>query len=312
MSKSEIQIPRKIITCTIMGGLGNQLFQIATTISYAIRMKCVFLFPYSIEVFKNRFTYWDSFLSSLRSFTTDNPKFGRTNIDLNYLAKYPERTFHFNPIPPFDRSVCLHGYFQSYLYFEKEKEAFFKMIHLREQQEKVRQENSHYFDSNSDPITVSLHFRIGDYTLLPEYHPILPSVYYEKALIQLVSKLPPPKQEMVLEEIRILYCCEEKDHSIVLETIMYLKSRMESSYRFVFVKVSDDIEDWKQMLIMSLCNHHIIANSTFSWWSAYFHYSVPLIESESFVLYPSVWFGPALQEKNVLDLFPKQWIRIDV
>jgi len=36
-----------------------------------------------------------------------------------------------------------------------------------------------------------------------------------------------------------------------------------------FYKVPDMFEDWKQMLLMSVCEHNIIANSTFSWWSAY-------------------------------------------
>jgi hypothetical protein len=61
------------ITCNIMGGLGNQLFQIMTTMAYAIRNKCVFTFPYDTKVM-NRYTYWDSFLSSLKPFTTYNDK----------------------------------------------------------------------------------------------------------------------------------------------------------------------------------------------------------------------------------------------
>lgn len=304
---SQTNIPTRIITCFIMGGLGNQLFQIATTIAYAIRNKCVFLFPYSEEVFKNRSTYWHSFLASLRLFTTENPKFGRTNMDLNYLTKYPERAFHFNPIPTFDRSICLQGYFQSYLYFEKEKDAIFKMIRLREQQEKLRLEYADSFDSES--ITVSLHFRLGDYTFLPEYHPILSPTYYENAFVHLLSKL--PKQDVFSGIIRVLYCCEAKDHTTVLETIDYLKHRFGC---LSFVKVADEIDDWKQLLMMSLCDHHIIANSTFSWWSAYFHYiSDSLREKrEVLVLYPSIWFGPKLQEKNVSDLFPNHWVQVDI
>jgi len=63
--------------------------------------------------------------------------------------------------------------------------------------------------------------------------------------------------------------------------------------------------------MMSLCDHHIIANSTFSWWGAYFHsYRVPM--EDPMILYPSLWFGPKLQEKVVSDLFPKNWIQITV
>jgi len=287
-----------------MGGLGNQLFQIATTIAHAIRMKCVFLFPYSIEVFKNRFSYWHSFLASLRSFTTENPKFGRINIDLQYLPKYPERAHHFTPIPAFDRSVFLQGYFQSYLYFEKEKDAFFQYIRLREQQEKIRAFYSDYFPENV--LTVSMHFRIGDYQFLPEYHPILPFTYYQRALDQLVTKVSDSSPE---KPIHVLYFCEKDDHGKVLQNI--LESLEYDSERISLVHVEDTMEDWQQMLMMSLCDHHIIANSTFSWWGAYFH-SPRFLETKPMILYPSVWFGPALQEKVVSDLFPKDWIKVDI
>lgn len=300
---SEVQIHKKIITCNIMGGLGNQLFQIATTIAYAIRMKCVFVFPYSIEVFKNRFSYWHSFLSSLRSFTTDNPKGKRTNTDLNYLPKYPERAHHFTPIPAFDRSVFLQGYFQSYLYFEKEKDAFFQYIRLREQQEKIRAFYSDYFPENV--VTVSMHFRIGDYQFLPDYHPILPFAYYQRALDLLLRKISDSSSET---PIHVLYFCEKEDHvkvQNVLESLEYDREKVS------LVHVEDAMEDWQQMLMMSLCDHHIIANSTFSWWGAYFHsYFSRKDTIEPMILYPSIWFGPALREKVVSDLFPKDWIKI--
>jgi len=224
-------------------------------------------------------------------------------MDLQYLQKYPERAFHFTPIPTFDRCVFLQGYFQSYLYFEKEKDAFFQYIRLREQQEKIRSIYSDYFPE--DTVTISMHFRIGDYQFLPDYHPILPFAYYQTALDRLIPKISDSSSE---KQIHILYFCEKDDHEKVqniLESLEYDRERVS------LVHVEDNMEDWQQMLMMSLCDHHIIANSTFSWWGAYFHsYRVPM--EDPMILYPSLWFGPKLQEKVVSDLFPKNWIRITV
>ena len=60
----------------------------------------------------------------------------------------------------------------------------------------------------------------------------------------------------------ILYFCEEEDNADVLETI----NRLSKDTNIQFIKVSDSIPDWEQLLIMSCCQHNIIANSTFSWW----------------------------------------------
>jgi len=59
------------------------------------------------------------------------------------------------------------------------------------------------------------------------------------------------------------------------------------------------------MLMMSLCQHNIIPNSTFSWWGAYFNSN-----TEKIVCYPDVWFGPAVSKRIVDDLFPESWTKI--
>ena len=73
--------------------------------------------------------------------------------------------------------------------------------------------------------------------------------------------------------------------------------------QFHFVR--DTIADWQQMLLMSVCDHNIIANSTFSWWGAYFN-----TNPQKVVCYPSVWFGPGVAH-NTMDLCPESWAKID-
>ena len=72
------------------------------------------------------------------------------------------------------------------------------------------------------------------------------------------------------------------------------------------MKVKDDIPDWKQLLIMSICHHNIIANSTFSWWGAYFN-----TNPTKLVCYPNAWFGIKKQNYIMNDLFPENWKKID-
>jgi len=56
---------------------------------------------------------------------------------------------------------------------------------------------------------------------------------------------------------------------------------------------------------MSLCNHNIIANSTFSWWGAYLNSNVGNI-----VCYPEQWFMPEAK-KDTSDLFLEDWVAIN-
>ena len=75
--------------------------------------------------------------------------------------------------------------------------------------------------------------------------------------------------------------------------------------KLIFTKADDNIEDWKQMLLMSCCHSNILANSSFSLWGAYFN-----SYKENIVCYPNVWFGHKLSKYNTKDIFKNNWHRI--
>ena len=77
----------------------------------------------------------------------------------------------------------------------------------------------------------------------------------------------------------------------------------------MFEKASDDMEDWEQVLLMSCCSHNIIANSSFSWFGAYFND----YNKRTMICYPNVWFaGNAANANNTRDMFPPSWIKISL
>jgi hypothetical protein len=105
------------------------------------------------------------------------------------------------------------------------------------------------------------------------------------------------------DDWEVLYFCEKEDNETVSKIINDLKKEFP---KMKFYKQSDDVADWEQMLIMSCCYHNIIANSTFSWWGAYFN-----TNPKKYICYPSKWFGPKLCDKNKTnDLFPEDWMEI--
>ena len=280
-----------MITCNLMGGLGNQLFQIFTTISCAINTRQKFAF---IDIDKLgggqtiiRPTYWDNFLSKLKIFTTKMfPK----------MLVVKENGFRYNPLNLLQgQNICLHGYFQSYKYFANNYQVICRMIGIEEIKQRVVSTanlNQDYLDT-----TISIHFRLGDYKKIQHYHPIMKLEYYANAL-SLITNI---SDETEIKNV--LYFCEEEDILDVSEIINKVKNHYPN---FTFIKASNSLSDWEQMILMSCCKHNIIANSSFSWWAAYFN-----TNPDKIVCYPALWFGE-VAGNDTRDLCPNEWHKIYV
>ena len=281
-----------MIYIDLMGGLGNQLFQIFCIIAYSFENKIPFKIKNDkfdkvspLDNTSKRPTYWDNFLKNLSKFTYQN---------LINLPVYREPNFRYNKIPYSEKDFKIFGYFQSYKYFDQQYDNIIKLISLEKQKQEIREKYARYFNGKK---LISIHFRIGDYLKNTGFHPILNVEYYISSLKYLSDK------EENIEEYDILYFGEENDDIKIKENI---KSIQETFPKLNFIQCSYEIEDWEQLLLMSNCNHNIIANSSFSWWGAYFNSNLKKI-----VCYPSVWFGNS-SNNNVTDLFPENWIKITV
>ena len=282
----------------IVGGLGNQLFQIFAILSYSIQHKTKAVFFYE-HIATGRKTYWDSFFKNLIIFTTKFAPNNITNQEILDLPKYQEPGFEHKELPYFgNKSVYVLGYFQSYKYFENYRDQIYSLIKIREIKETVKNEYSRYFDNSTNSIVISMHFRLGDYKHKRYYHPIMKYEYYEESLKYIVDN------QGSNGRMKVLYFCEQEDNEFVYDKRIIPLQRIYPEIEFI--KADDVIDDWKQMVVMSLCDHFIMANSTFSWWGAY------LSDSQSkIVCYPSKWFGEYYEHNYKCDdLMPESWIKI--
>jgi len=281
-----------MITCNLMGGLGNQIFQIFATISYAIKSRKQFKFL-NVDTLgggstTTRNTFWNSFFSRLKPFLIDNIP--------QPIHVIREKDFTFNELPTYEmvgNDCLIYGYFQSYKYFHKNYEIICRLIRL----EKMKTELLNKLNLNDEYLNncVSMHFRIGDYKKLQDFHPLATYKYYRNSLHFI--------QNTTNETHTILYFCEDTDIDDVMKTIHSLEQEFQN---YTFIRGENKLEDWEQMLLMSCCHHNIIANSSFSWWAAYFNFW-----PDKIICYPSVWFGN-VANNNTKDLCPPNWNRIQV
>ena len=271
-------------TCYLMGGLGNQIFQIFATISCAINTKKKFTFQknLSMQGITKRHTYWENFFARLQPFL---------NNDSTPPRNVSENGFNYDPTVLENASksenTVLFGYFQNEKYFKENYNIICRIIGLDDMKQYVQNKWCKEVDINN---CVSLHFRMGDYKNLQYFHPLMPYEYYELALNCILI-------ERNAEHLQVIYFFEEEDIEIVTNMIQKLQEK----YPLLqFIPVNNEMNDWEQLLMMSLCRDNIIANSSFSWWGAYFN-----SHSDKIVTYPKSWF--AAKNTDTSGLCPETW-----
>jgi hypothetical protein len=188
----------------------------------------------------------------------------------------------------------LVGYFQSPKYFNNYKDTIYKLLKIDLKKSIVK--NMIHINFN-ETTYISAHFRFGDYKKYPNIYTLLTNTYYKNALNYIKGN------GLKENDVKVLYFCENDSVNEVNEIIDSLKSDFP---QINFIRADPQLEDWEQMLLMSLCQHNIIANSTFSWWGAYLNANPAKI-----VCYPDQWFSPEAK-KDTSDLFLDDWQRIPI
>ena len=266
------------------GRLGNQMFQFAATVGIARKANQVFAFPKenteipSVEDFKDgvrREVYFD-----LPKYF---PNVERTLQPLEEIQTYhiaQEPYFHFCPdlftVPD---QTNLMGYFQTEKYFEHCSDLILGFFQFDKEIKKQSENSFPQFSSKVE--YVSIHLRRGDYAGLQQFHPVMDADYYFDAMTEFMDRD---------------YC-----FLIFSDDIEYAKELFGEQENIVYVEGNDPAVD---MCMMTMCDHNVIANSSFSWWGAWLNDN-----TNKRVVAPKRWFGPAYKHvHNTKDLYPQSWI----
>ena len=197
------------------------------------------------------------------------------------LYQYEEPLFQFNPsafdIPDF---TDVSGYFQTEKYFShtedevRDQFRFFDGVILKAEK---RKKNLLKDYQN----LVAIHVRRDDYVNLKDHHHNQTIDYYQSGIEYLTDILPNSKFVVVSDDLT--WCKENmKSLPVVIESEKY-----------------SSVDD---MCFMSLCDGHIIANSSFSWWGSYL-----ANRDQETTVAPKTWFGPK-GPKDHYDVYRTNWV----
>lgn len=200
---------------------------------------------------------------------------------LGFTEKKVERLTYIDIPKKYEsKNLFYKGYWQSYKYFSDVEST------LRDKLQFVPftdEKNIRFIEQISGQETVSLHVRRGDYNSHANLGGICDLVYYQNAIKVALEKLTNPLFIIFSDDID---WCKK---SLALENARYVDwNTGDSSFR--------------DMHLMSVCNHNIIANSTFSWWGAWLN-SNP----NKMVIAPDMWMR---NKSSTKDLIPSTWVSI--
>lgn len=201
---------------------------------------------------------------------------------------FKESTFRYDSrIKTLKSPALLIGYWQSEMYFsdiaQLIRKEFVSTISNDLASEKIINEIK--LLSNR---SVSLHVRRGDYVTdvhTASYHGTCNLDYYNRACARIATVVDSP-------------------HFFVFsDDPSWINKNFVLKYPYTVVSLDSQTPAINELMIMKACTHHIIANSTFSWWGAWLGG-----QAQKIVIAPKLWFKNAPHDTS--DLLPKSWITV--
>jgi hypothetical protein len=287
-----------MIIVRLAGGLGNQMFQYACGRALAARYSTSLALDHSFledRTLREGFTPRNY---ELNAFGIDL-KIRRAAINMLFNAQQAsargrEYVYYKESKQAFDNyffamgpNQYIHGYFQDEQYFSDIVEYLrddFKFIHTPSRQNQVLADK---IADTRNP--VSVHVRRGDYLTIHngEYYYICSPEYYSAAVKHIKERVGEP----------VFYVFSADDPKWAHDVFQ----KIDADY-CIIGKENAGKYSYEDMRMMSLCRHHIIANSSFSWWGAWLNRS-----SDKIVVCPAHWYKKEIHQHSPA---LKEWILI--
>jgi Glycosyl transferase family 11 len=294
-----------MIVTNLLGGLSNQIFQYACGRACALDMGTGLAI--STDMFRNYTLRSGSELT--RVFAIDVPEAGssemrrilgwqsaamvRRLIGRPRTRRLAVRSFiaepHFHYWPGLrsrlTASAYLQGYWQSERYFAHHADTLRNDLRFRDPPLGLNAELAARIEGSE---SVSLHVRRGDYASNPKtqaLHGCLPLRYYEDALRHVLERIPNAT----------IFAFSDDPQWVAA-------SLLPRHHGLVIVDHNRGADSYNDMRLMSLCRHHIIANSSFSWWGAWL-----VGRRDKIVVAPDRWFANGPETTGLL---PPSWVRL--
>jgi hypothetical protein len=195
-----------------------------------------------------------------------------------------EPYFHFWPgFGDLNGDRYLYGYWQSEKYFGRFEDAIRRDFTFREP---LDARNAALAAEMAGTQSVSLHIRRGDYVSNPKNSKLLEVCsldYYREAVAHIATRVGNP----------VFY--------VFSDDMDWVRQNLPLDFSCVYVDHNRGTESYRDMQLMSLCRHNVIANSSFSWWGAWLN-AAP----RKLVVAPRNWFRNG---NNDTDLIPEGWVR---
>lgn len=272
----------------ITGGLGNQMFIYAFYLQMRKRFNSVFIDLSDMVHYNVHYGY-----EMNRVFNLPHTEFCMNQklkkvLEFLFFKTILERKQKGN-MKPYTKKylwplIYFKGFYQTEKYFadikDEVRQAFSFDMSLANAKSKEM-----VFEMDQTKHSVSIHIRRGDY-LQPKHWEAIGQIcqldYYKNAIAEIEKRVENPVYYVFSEDLKWV-----KDN-------LNLKNA-------VYIDWNKGEDSWQDMMLMSHCHHHIICNSTFSWWGAWLD-----SRKDKIVIGPQQW----TKYENSDTILPKEWIKV--